>query len=74
MMCMHVYFPLMNGIIYLDIISCNVSLLQRNLKIMINMGLSAKKEKDDRFQQKKKEVIEMIKMQASSIDSEVYFR
>jgi len=64
----------MNGIIYLDIISCNVSLLQRNLKIMINMGLSAKKEKDDRFQQKKKEVIEMIKMQASSIDSEVYFR
>lgn len=38
------------------------------------MGLSAKKEKDDRFQQKKKEVIEMIKMQAPSIDSEVYFR
>lgn len=74
MMRMHVYFPLMNGIIYLDIISCNVSLLQRNLKIMINMGLSAKKEKDDRFQQKKKEVIEMIKMQAPSIDSEVYFR
>lgn len=44
--------------------------LKRNLKIMINMGLSAKKEKDDRFQQKKKEVIEMIKMQAPSIDSE----
>ncbi|XP_050886880.1 ubinuclein-1 isoform X3 [Lathyrus oleraceus] len=44
--------------------------LKRNLKIMINMGLSAKKEKDDRFQQKKKEVVEMIKMQAPSIESE----
>jgi ubinuclein len=40
---------------------------------MINVGLSAKKEKDDRFQQKKKEVVEMIKMQAPSIESEVYF-
>lgn len=37
------------------------------------MGLSANKEKDDRFQQKKKEVAEMIKMQPPSIDSEVYF-
>ncbi|WJX10215.1 hypothetical protein P8452_00964 [Trifolium repens] len=44
--------------------------LKRNLKIMINVGLSAKKEKDDRFQQKKKEVVEMIKMQAPSIESE----
>lgn len=40
-------------------------LLQRNLKIMINMGLSAKQEKDDRFQQIKKEVAEMIKTRAS---------
>ncbi|XP_058724539.1 ubinuclein-1-like isoform X3 [Vicia villosa] len=44
--------------------------LKRNLKIMINTGLSAKKEKDDRFQQKKKEVAEMIKMLPPSIDSE----
>ncbi|KAJ6939199.1 hypothetical protein NC651_005594 [Populus alba x Populus x berolinensis] len=34
--------------------------LKRNLKIMINTGLSAKQEKDDRFQQIKKEVAEMI--------------
>ncbi|CAJ2674514.1 unnamed protein product [Trifolium pratense] len=44
--------------------------LKRNLKIMINMGLSAKKEKHDRLEQKKKEVVEMIKMQAPSIESE----
>lgn len=36
------------------------------------MGLSAKKEKDDRFQQIKKEVVEMIKMQAPSMESKVY--
>lgn len=40
--------------------------LKRNLKVMINMGLSAKQEKDDRFQQIKKEVIEMIKMRVPS--------
>ncbi|PNY13046.1 wound-responsive family protein [Trifolium pratense] len=44
--------------------------LKRNLKIMINVGLSAKKEKHDRLEQKKKEVVEMIKMQAPSIESE----
>lgn len=37
------------------------------------MGLSAKQEKDDRFQLKKKEVVEMIKMQAPSMESKVYF-
>lgn len=37
------------------------------------MGLSAKQEKDVRFQQKKKEVVEMIKMQAPSVESKVYF-
>jgi len=37
------------------------------------MGLSAKKEKDDRFQQIKKEVVEMIKMQAPSMESKVYY-
>ncbi|KAL9331042.1 hypothetical protein ACSQ67_000652 [Phaseolus vulgaris] len=45
--------------------------LKRNLKIMISMGLSAKKEKDDRFQQIKKEVVEMIKMQAPSMESKL---
>lgn len=45
--------------------------LQRNLKIMISMGLSAKKEKDDRFEQKKNEVVEMIKLQAPSMEYKV---
>ncbi|KAJ1387375.1 hypothetical protein SESBI_40035 [Sesbania bispinosa] len=43
--------------------------LKRNLKIMISMGLSAKQEEDDRFQQIKKEVVDMIKMQAPTLDS-----
>ncbi|XP_017430818.1 ubinuclein-1 isoform X3 [Vigna angularis] len=43
--------------------------LKRNLKIMISMGLSAKQEKDDRFQQIKKEVVQMIKMQTPSMES-----
>ncbi|XP_042507858.1 ubinuclein-1-like isoform X2 [Macadamia integrifolia] len=41
--------------------------LKRNLKEMVELGLSAKQEKDDRFQQIKKEVIEMIKMRAPSL-------
>ncbi|QCD99866.1 hypothetical protein DEO72_LG7g1153 [Vigna unguiculata] len=45
--------------------------LKRNLKIMISMGLSAKQEKDDRFQQIKKEVVEMIKMQVPSMESKL---
>lgn len=45
--------------------------LKRNLKTMISMGLSAKQEKDDRFQQIKKEVAEMIKMQAPSMESKL---
>ncbi|XP_054798001.1 ubinuclein-1-like isoform X2 [Prosopis cineraria] len=40
--------------------------LKRHLKIMISMGLSAKQEKDARFQSIKKEVVEMIKMQVPS--------
>ena len=36
------------------------------------MGLSAKQEKDDRFQQIKKEVVDMIKMQAPTLESKVY--
>ncbi|BFG18992.1 hypothetical protein CerSpe_052690 [Prunus speciosa] len=43
--------------------------LKRNLKVMISMGLSAKKEKDDRFQQIKREVIDMIKIKAPSSES-----
>ncbi|KAJ7959177.1 Wound-responsive family protein, putative isoform 1 [Quillaja saponaria] len=43
--------------------------LKRNLKVMISIGLSAKQEKDDGFQLIKKEVVEMIKMQAASLGS-----
>ncbi|CAL0317945.1 unnamed protein product [Lupinus luteus] len=43
--------------------------LKRNLKIMISMGLSAKQEKDVRFQQLKKEVVDIIKMQAPSLEA-----
>ncbi|KAJ0025524.1 hypothetical protein Pint_08097 [Pistacia integerrima] len=46
--------------------------LKRNLKIMINMGLSAKQEKDDRFQQIKKEVVEMIKVRVPSLESKAF--
>ncbi|MED6119830.1 hypothetical protein PIB30_015349 [Stylosanthes scabra] len=45
--------------------------LKRNLKIMINMGLSAKQEKDARFQQIKKEIVDMIKTQAPSLESKL---
>ncbi|XP_043721486.1 ubinuclein-1-like isoform X2 [Telopea speciosissima] len=41
--------------------------LKRNLKEMVELGLSAKQEKDDRFQRIKKEVVEMIKMRAPSL-------
>ncbi|XP_011002437.1 PREDICTED: ubinuclein-1 isoform X2 [Populus euphratica] len=43
--------------------------LKRNLKIMINTGLSVKQEKDDRFQQIKKEVTEMITTRIPSVES-----
>ncbi|XP_052732159.1 ubinuclein-1 isoform X1 [Vigna angularis] len=43
--------------------------LKRNLKIMISMGLSAKQEEDNRFQQIKKEVIDMIKMLPPTFES-----
>ncbi|GMY06662.1 ubinuclein-1-like isoform X2 [Fagus crenata] len=46
--------------------------LKRNLKVMISMGLSAKQEQDDRFQQIKKEVVEMIKMQAPSLELKAF--
>ncbi|XP_065881088.1 ubinuclein-1-like isoform X2 [Euphorbia lathyris] len=43
--------------------------LKRNLKVMISMGLSAKQEKDVRFNQVKKEVAELIKIRAPSSES-----
>ncbi|CAO2834245.1 unnamed protein product [Amaranthus hypochondriacus] len=45
--------------------------LKRHLKIMVNSGLSAKQEKDDKFQQTKKEVIEMIKTRMPALMSKV---
>ncbi|XP_062099545.1 ubinuclein-1 isoform X2 [Humulus lupulus] len=42
--------------------------LKRNLKVMISMGLSAKQETNDRFQLVKKEVIDMIKLRAPSME------
>ncbi|GAV73768.1 HRD domain-containing protein [Cephalotus follicularis] len=46
--------------------------LKRNLKIMVTMGLSAKQEKDDRFQQIKKEVVEMIGNRTPSLESKAF--
>ncbi|KNA12686.1 hypothetical protein SOVF_123830 [Spinacia oleracea] len=43
--------------------------LKRHLKLMMTMSLSVKEEKDDKFQQTKKEVIEMIKMRIPSMMS-----
>ncbi|TYG76026.1 hypothetical protein ES288_D03G080100v1 [Gossypium darwinii] len=45
--------------------------LKRNLKVMISMGVSAKQEKDARFQQIKKEVIEMIKTRIPSFETKI---
>ncbi|KAK1276393.1 hypothetical protein QJS04_geneDACA023276 [Acorus gramineus] len=44
---------------------------KRNLKEMIELGLSAKQHKDDKFQQIKKEVTEMIKATVPSSTSKV---
>ncbi|GAB4844131.1 hypothetical protein Ancab_037438 [Ancistrocladus abbreviatus] len=43
--------------------------LKRHLKVMISTSLSAKQEKDDKFQRIKKEVVEMIRMRAPSLMS-----
>ncbi|KAL9259424.1 Ubinuclein-1-like protein [Drosera capensis] len=40
--------------------------LKRHLRVMVNTSLSADQEKDDKFQQIKREVVEMIKMRAPS--------
>ncbi|XP_058189744.1 ubinuclein-1-like isoform X2 [Rhododendron vialii] len=41
--------------------------LKRNLKDMVIMGLSSKKEKDDRFEKMKKDVAEQIRMRVPSM-------
>ncbi|MCL7023164.1 hypothetical protein MKW94_015968, partial [Papaver nudicaule] len=46
--------------------------LKRNLKAMVELGLSAKQEKDDRYQQIKKEVVEMIRTHASPSKSKAF--
>ncbi|CAN0928419.1 UBN1 [Linum grandiflorum] len=43
--------------------------LKRNLRIMVNTGLSAQQEKDDSFQMIKKEVVEMIKTRVPALES-----
>ncbi|XP_060198306.1 ubinuclein-1-like [Lycium barbarum] len=45
--------------------------LKRNLKIMVNMGLSAKQEKDNRVQHIKREVAEMIKLKIPLMKSKL---
>ncbi|KAK4340989.1 hypothetical protein RND71_039490 [Anisodus tanguticus] len=45
--------------------------LKRNLKIMVNMGLSAKQEKDNRVQHIKRDVAEMIKLRIPIMKSKL---
>ncbi|XVF61073.1 hypothetical protein PTKIN_Ptkin08bG0099800 [Pterospermum kingtungense] len=45
--------------------SMQLRTLKRNLREMVLLGLSAKREKADRFQQMKMEITEMIKLQAA---------
>ncbi|GKU98464.1 hypothetical protein SLEP1_g11468 [Rubroshorea leprosula] len=46
--------------------------LKRNLKVIISRSLSAKQEKDNKFQQIKKEVVEMIKTQVPHLESKAF--
>ncbi|XP_059630643.1 ubinuclein-1-like isoform X3 [Cornus florida] len=46
--------------------SIQLRTLKRNLKVMVTMDLSAKQENEGRFQQIKKEVVEMIKVRVLS--------
>ncbi|KAL8482227.1 hypothetical protein ACS0TY_028399 [Phlomoides rotata] len=45
--------------------------LKRNLRVMANLGLSAKQEKDDRLQKTKQEVAEMVKQRLQYMKSKV---
>lgn len=49
----------------------HIFVLQRNLKDMVIMGLSAKKEKDERFDQMKKDVTELIRARVPYMKSKV---
>ncbi|XP_074272591.1 ubinuclein-2-like isoform X2 [Silene latifolia] len=48
---------------------CQVRTLKRHLKVMVTTSLSAKQEKDDKFQLIKKEVVEMVKTSVPSLIS-----
>ncbi|XP_030524393.1 ubinuclein-1-like [Rhodamnia argentea] len=43
--------------------------LKRNLKVMVSMGLSAKQDKENRFQLIKKEVADMVRMRIPSLET-----
>ncbi|KAI4387977.1 hypothetical protein MLD38_000357 [Melastoma candidum] len=45
--------------------------LKRHLKVMVSSGLSAKQEKENRFQQIKKEVFDMVRLRLPTVDSKV---
>ncbi|PIA27228.1 hypothetical protein AQUCO_08200031v1 [Aquilegia coerulea] len=45
--------------------------LKRNMREMVALGLSAKQEKDAKFQQIKKEIVEMIRVRGTSLKSKV---
>ncbi|KAL1543785.1 ubinuclein-1-like isoform X1 [Salvia divinorum] len=45
--------------------------LKRNLRVMANLGLSARQEKDDRLQQTKQEVAEMVRQRVQYMKSKV---
>ncbi|XP_057795682.1 ubinuclein-1-like isoform X3 [Salvia miltiorrhiza] len=46
--------------------------LKRNLRVMANLGLSARKEKDDRLQKTKQEVAEMVRQRVQYVKSKVF--
>ncbi|KAL9245135.1 hypothetical protein vseg_018820 [Gypsophila vaccaria] len=48
---------------------CQVRTLKRHLKVMVTTSLSAKQEKDDKFQVIKKEIVEMVKERVPSLMS-----
>ncbi|KAK9748900.1 hypothetical protein RND81_02G088900 [Saponaria officinalis] len=48
---------------------CQVRTLKRHLKVMVTTSLSAKKEKDDKFQVIKKEIVEMVQERVPSLMS-----
>ncbi|KAL1533579.1 ubinuclein-1-like isoform X1 [Salvia divinorum] len=45
--------------------------LKRNLRLMANLGLSARQEKDDRLQKTKQEVVEMVRQRVQYMKSKV---